>query len=259
MFEIKPDTQTHLGFTSISVLVMNSLSHPSPRLASLPTSSSQRFNLVRLSISPILLTTELRWHWSSTSSSCWSGFRPHGSRFSLMVPLNRKGSWGIMASLDLQGAPPQHTTRVHYYPVFCVNTILNFNATPWKILIILFQTLIRQQTHHHFPHTWAEPGPRCWCPARPGESDPGPAPPYGTGPGTGWTCRSPYVPRCPPSLRVAPPCSPRPERWGDRLCRPEPRNGTPAGPGRATPAAADDDSREEEVKQVKEQKRQDAS
>lgn len=31
-----------------------------------------------------------------------------------MVPLNRKGSWGMMAKLDLQGAPPQHKEQFSF-------------------------------------------------------------------------------------------------------------------------------------------------
>lgn len=38
-----------------------------------------------------------------------------------MVPLNRKGSWGMMAKLDLQGAPPQHKSLLFSEPVLVVS------------------------------------------------------------------------------------------------------------------------------------------
>lgn len=45
----------------------------------------------------------LRWHCSSACHRAPSSYRPRGSRFSRTVPLNKKGSWGMIASWDLGG------------------------------------------------------------------------------------------------------------------------------------------------------------
>lgn len=63
--------------------------------------SFTHINNINMTHAPILRTMSPRWHCSKASSSRCSRWRPQGSRFSLTEWENKKGSWGMMASLDL--------------------------------------------------------------------------------------------------------------------------------------------------------------
>ena len=91
-----------------------------PQLKSLPLS------LMFALIPPKLRIRDSKWHSRNECQISLSECRARGSRLSLMEPLNRNGSWGMMKRLDLQ---TRQYTAYYYLMRLYIDIAINWNTS----------------------------------------------------------------------------------------------------------------------------------